>query len=81
MSTVLGSIETVAVRIRFAGSQVAENLNMPVRECARLHADWKAYLGGSGAIGGEYAKEEGDQCLLVSLNFSQIAYIEPGKVY
>jgi hypothetical protein len=81
MSDPLGSIETVAVRIRFAGSQTAENVNMPIRECARLHADWKAYLGGNGAIGGEYAKEEGEQSLLISLNFSQIAYIEPGKVY
>jgi hypothetical protein len=81
MSTILGSIETATVRIRFAGSQTADNLNMPVRECARLHSDWKEYLRGNGAIGGEYAKEEGDQSLLISLNFSQIAYIEPGKVY
>ena len=50
-------------------------------ECARFREEWKAYLKGNGAIGGEYATEEADQPLYLSVNFSQIAYIEPGKVY
>jgi hypothetical protein len=81
MSTVLGAVDTTPVRIRFAGAQLAENFRMALRECARFHSDWKAFLGGNGAIGGEYAIEDGDQSLLVSLNFNQIAYIEPGKIY
>jgi hypothetical protein len=51
------------------------------RECARLHADLKAQLAGNGAIGGEYTNDESDQQITISLNFSLIAYIEPGKIY
>ena len=81
MNTVLDPILTVPVRIRFAGTPSAETFHMTPRECARFHADWKAYLGGNHAIGGEYASEEADHPLVISLNFNLIAYIEPGKVY
>lgn len=73
--------DTVTVRIRFAGSQEAENFHMTSTEFSRFHSDWKSYLGGDGAIGGEYTSQEADRPLLISLNFSLIAYLEPGKVY
>lgn len=81
MNTVLAPILTVPVRIRFAGTEAAETFHMTPNECARFHADWKTYLGGSGAVGGEYASEEADHPLVISLNFRLIAYVEPGKVY
>jgi len=81
MDTMITPILTAPVRIRFAGTQDAETFHMTPSECARFHSDWKAYLGGSGAIGGEYASEEADHPLVISLNFHQIAYIEPGKLY
>ena len=81
MDTILAPILTVPVRIRFAGTQEAETFHMTPKECARFRSDWKTYLGGNGALGGEYASEEADHPLVISLNFSLIAYIEPGKVY
>ncbi len=75
------AVTTVAIRIRFSGSVEAERFHITPRECVRLLTEWKAYLGGNGAIGGEYAFEETDHPLVMSLNFSLIAYIEPGKVY
>ena len=81
MNTILNPIQTVSVRIRFAGTENAETFHMTPKECARLHSDWKAYLGGNGTIGGDYASEEADHPLVISLNFSLIAYLEPGKVY
>lgn len=77
----LDPILSVPVRIRFAGTDAAETFHMLPTECARFHSEWKAYLGGNGAMGGEYATEEADQPSVISLNFSQIAYTEPGKVY
>jgi hypothetical protein len=74
-------VTSVAVRIKFAGSQDSETLHMTRRECARFHSDWTAYLAGNGAIGGEYATDDAGQALTISLNFSLIAYIEPGKTY
>ncbi len=81
MEMLLDPVMTVPVRIRFAGTDTAETFHMIPRECTRFHADWKAYLGGNGAIGGEYASEEAEHPLVISLNFSLIAYIESGKVY
>ena len=75
------AVSTVAVRIRFTGSEAAETFHMAPKECARFHSEWKAYLGGNGAIGGEYMFEEADHALVISMNFSLIAYIEPGKTY
>ena len=72
---------TVPVRIRFAGTQVADTFHLTSNECARFHADWKNYVEGKGPIGGEYASEEADHPMVVSINFSLIAYIEPGKRY
>ena len=81
MDAVFAPAMTVPVRIRFSGTQNSETFHMIPRECARFHAEWRAYLGGNGAIGGVYASEEADHPLVISLNFHQIAYIEPGKVY
>ena len=78
---ILDPVLTVPVRIRFSGTQSAETFHMTPRECVRLHSDMKAYLGGNGAIGGDYASEEAEQPLIISLNFTHIAYIEPGKIY
>jgi len=73
---------SVAIRIRFAGSEEAQTFHMTLAESARLHSDWKAYLGGNGPIGGgEYTSQEGEHTAVISLNFSLIAYMEPGKVY
>ena len=74
-------IQTIPVRIRFAGTQSTDTFHLSPQECVRLHTDLKAYLGGSGPIGGDYASEEADQRLVISLNFSLIAYMEPGRVY
>lgn len=81
MDTVLSPILTAPVRIRFAGAEAAETFHMIPRECARFHSDWRAYLGGSAVRGGEYMSEEADHPLVISINFSLIAYIEPGKRY
>jgi len=81
MNTMLDPILTAPVRIRFAGTEAAQTFHMSPKECARFHAEWKAYLNGNGAIGGEYASEEADHPLVISFNFHQIAYIEPGKLY
>jgi hypothetical protein len=81
MEMILDPVLTVPVRIRFAGTADAETFHRTPTECARFHSDWKSYLGGNGAIGGEYSSEEADHPLVISLNFSLIAYIEPGKVY
>ena len=78
---ILDPIQTVPIRIRFAGTESADTFHMSSGECARFHSDWKAYLAGSGVVGGEYSNEEADQPLIISLNFSLIAYIEPGKIY
>ena len=71
----------VAVRIRFAGSQDAETFHMLPSECKRLHAEWKLYLGGSHVQGGEYQFVEGNRGVPIFLNFGQIAFTEPGKIY
>ena len=75
------AIVTVPVRIRFSGIAGAETFHMKPTEWARFNTEWKAYLGGSGAIGGEYEADEADKPITISLNFSLIAYIEPGKIY
>jgi len=54
---------------------------MTASECLRFHSDWKSYLSGSHVQGGAYSSQEGDHDCAISLNFSQIAYIEPGKTY
>jgi hypothetical protein len=71
----------VAVRIRFAGTQVAETFHMMAAECKRLHAEWKLYLGGSHIQGGEYQFVEADRAVPIFLNFRQIVYTEPGRTY
>ena len=77
----LEPVVTDPIRIRFAGTPSAETFHMTPSECARFHLEWRAFLSGNGAIGGEYASEEADHPLVISLNFSHIAYIEPGKRY
>jgi hypothetical protein len=81
MSVAHSAVPTVAVRIRFAGTPETETFHITPPEFARFYRDWKSYLEGAGTIGGSYASEEAEHPLTVSLNFSQIAYIEPGKVY
>ncbi len=81
MDTILDPILGMPVRIRFAGTPGAETFHMTRSECARFHLEWKAYLGGKDIRGGEYACEEAQQPLVISLNFGLIAYIEPGKIY
>lgn len=81
MDTIYNPVRTVPIRIRFAGCPDTETFHMTPNECTKFHSEWKAYLGGNGAIGGEYACEEADHSLVISLNFSLIAYVEPGKVY
>jgi len=71
----------MAVRIRFAGSDETETFHMTPSECKRFHTDWKSYLGGSHVRGGEYQSRESDHGVVIALNFAQIAYTEPGKVY
>ena len=74
-------VSTVAIRIRFSGCQQVDTFHLTTAECERFLGDWKAFLSGNGAIGGQYSSEESDRSLLLSLNFSAIAYIEPGKIY
>jgi hypothetical protein len=81
MNTVFDPVLTAPVRIRFAGTENAETFHMIPREAARFHADWVAYLGGNGMVGGAYATEEADHPLVISLSFKHIAYTEPGKIY
>ena len=81
MDTILDPILGVPIRIRFAGTTGAETFHMTRSESARFHMEWKAYLAGSGAIGNEYACEEAEHPLVIALNFNQIVYIEPGKIY
>ena len=74
------TLTTVAVRIRFAGSDEAETFHMMPREFKRFQTDWKSYLTGSHVRGGEYQTVEGDHGVVISMNFAQIAYTEPGKI-
>jgi hypothetical protein len=71
----------VSMRIRFAGSATADNYHLTSAEGSRFYTDWEAYLKGSSMIGGTYTVSEADKPILISLNFSVIAYIENGKVY
>ena len=75
------SIATVAIRIRFIGCQTVDTFRITPSECERFLSDWKGYLQGSGIIGGQYSSEETEHSIVISLNFSAIAYIEPGKLY
>lgn len=77
----LDPVSSVAVRIRFSGSSAADNYHLTLKEGARFASDWEAYLKGSGIIGGAYTIEEADHSVIISLNFSLIAYIENGKIY
>ncbi len=74
-------IKTVPIRIRFSGTQNADLIHMSPEESARFQAEWRNYIDGSGEVGGEYMIENGDTPYVISLNFSQIAFIEPGKQY
>jgi hypothetical protein len=71
----------VAIRIRFAGSKVANNYHISPEEGKRFYTDWDIYLKGGVLIGGTYTLEESGQSVTISFNFNQIAYIENGKVY
>ena len=71
----------VALRIRFAGNIDSETIHMSNQEYDRLNADWSSYLSGNIVRGGEYMSQDGDHTVLISLNFDQIAYTEPGKIY
>jgi len=71
----------VAVRIKFAGNVDSETIHMSNREYERLTADWSSYLGGNIVRGGEYISQDGDHTVSICLNFDQIAYTEPGKIY
>ena len=75
------TVKTERVRIRFAGTDDPETFQMAHSECVRFHSDWKSYLGGNGSKGGEYRCQDGDNSVLISLNFDLIAYTEPGKIY
>ena len=81
LAVIDSSQAAVAVRIRFAGSQDAETFHMLPNECKRLHAEWKLYLGGSHVQGGEYQFVEADHGVPIFLNFGQIAFTEPGRIY
>ena len=71
----------VSLRIRFAGSATADNYHLTSAEGSRFYADWEAYLKGGSVLGGTYTVTEAEKPILISLNFSVIAYIENGKVY
>ncbi|MBB6050801.1 hypothetical protein [Armatimonas rosea] len=71
----------VALRIRFAGSAAADNYHLTAAEGSRFYADWETYLKGGSVLGGTYTVSEAEKPILISLNFSVIAYIENGKVY
>jgi hypothetical protein len=66
-----------SIRIRFSGNQVTDVFHLPPAERKRLEADWRSYLNGLGARGGEYTSYDGDRTVRLSLNFTQIAFTEP----
>jgi hypothetical protein len=68
-----------SIRIRFSGTQATDTFQLSPDECLRFQSDWKCYLNGLGARGGEYTSQDGDRTVLLSLNFTQIAYTEPCK--
>ena len=68
------------LRIRFAGTEDSETFQMSESESIRFQADWKSYMEG-GRKGGDYNCFSGETPVLISINFEQIAYIEPGKIY
>ncbi len=72
---------TTSVRIRFSGNTETDTFHMSIKERDRLHSDWNSYLSGLGTRGGEYASQDGGHSVMISLNFTQIAYTEPGKLY
>lgn len=74
-------IATTTVRIRFSGSKDSETFHLTPKESDRLHSDWMSFLTGQGVRGGEYVTQDADHQVVVSLNFSQIAFTEPGKLY
>jgi len=69
------------IRIRFAGTEDSENFHLSAAECMRLHSDWKSFLAGNGPRGGEYYRHDGENPVLMALNFDHIVYTEPGKIY
>lgn len=71
----------LSLRIRFAGSATADNYHLTAAEARRFYADWEIYLKGGSVIGGTYTVSEAEKPILISFNFSMIAYIENGKVY
>jgi hypothetical protein len=70
--------QTTPVRIRFSGNQQTDTFHFAVGELERFVYSWKSYLNGMGARGGEFMSRSGDQNVLISLNFTQISYTEPG---
>lgn len=70
---------TTAVKIRFSGNQHTDTFNLSHVEWKRFQSDWRSYLNGLGARGGEYTSHDGDRRVLISINFTQIAYTEPGR--
>jgi hypothetical protein len=70
-------LPTTAIRIRFSGSRDTDTIHLIATECQRFLNDWKSYLNGLGARGGEYTTQDGEQSGRISLNFTQIAYTEP----
>ncbi|MEP6756555.1 MAG: hypothetical protein ABJA67_13700 [Chthonomonadales bacterium] len=81
MENISDPLEVLLLRIRFAGSPGSETFRMGRGEIARLHKDWKAFLGGSNVSGGDYMSQDTEHNIIISLNFDQICYIEPGKLY
>lgn len=71
----------IAIRIRFAGTKSVETYHLTPKEGSRFYSEWSEYLKGSTTIGGTYTIEESDRSVVISLNFSLIAYIENGKIY
>ena len=69
------------VRVRFAGTQDSETFQMSEAESVRFQAEWTSYLNGDGRKGGAYNCHSGETPVLISINFDQIAYTEPGKIY
>jgi len=73
--------KNVGIRIRFAGTKSVETYHLTPNEGSRFYTEWSEYLKGSNMIGGTYTIEESDRSVVISLNFSLIAYIENGKIY
>jgi hypothetical protein len=67
------------IRIRFSGNPETDTFQLDTGEYQRLLSDWKSYLNGLGARGGEYTSQVGDRSVQLSLNFTQMAYTEPCK--